>query len=284
MIEVNGLRFTYPGNASETIKGIDFQIRRGEIFGLLGPSGAGKSTIQKIVIGILKGYKGSAKIKGTELQRIRPDFYEKIGVGFELPNLYAKFTAVENLDFFRSLYSGDTENPMVLLEQVGLEKDAKTRVSDFSKGMKMRLNFCRAFVNKPDLVFLDEPTSGLDPVNAKKIKDIILKKKQEGKTIFITTHNMTVAEEICDRVAFIIDGQIKLIDSPRNLKISRGKKQLQVEYAEAGGIRQADFELAGLGSNPAFLKLLKEKEVQTMHTQEASLEDIFIQVTGRSLA
>lgn len=283
MIEVKDLHYTYPGNTSETIKGIDFKIQEGEIFGLLGPSGAGKSTIQKIVIGILKGYRGSVRVMGAELRKIRADFYEKIGVSFELPNLYAKFTAAENLDFFRSLYSGETEDPKKLLAQVDLDKDADTKVSDFSKGMKMRLNFCRAFINKPNLVFLDEPTSGLDPVNAKKIKDIILEKKAEGKTIFINTHNMNVAEEICDRVAFIIDGQIKLIDSPRNLKISRGKKLLRIEYMEKNHVKSTDFELDGLGSNQAFIGLLNGKDVQTMHTLEASLEDIFIQVTGRSL-
>jgi fluoroquinolone transport system ATP-binding protein len=157
-------------------------------------------------------------------------------------------------------------------------------VSDFSKGMKMRLNFCRALLNKPELLFLDEPTSGLDPVNAKMVKDIILRKKSEGSTVFLTTHNMNVAEDLCDRVAFIVNGSISLIDSPRRLMIDRGRKSLRVEYREKQEIRLKDFELSGIGYNEEFLELVRNKDIERMHTQEATLEDIFIEVTGRGLA
>lgn len=283
MIDVKNLHFTYPGNSDETIRGLDFSIPKGEIFGFLGPSGAGKTTTQNILIHILKRYEGSVSVLGKEVKSQSSDFYEKIGVAFEFPNFYTKFTALENLKFFRSLYSGATEDPQYLLELVGLEQDGKTRVSDFSKGMKMRLNFCRAFLNKPDIVFLDEPTSGLDPVNAKKVKDIILGKKDQGKTVFLTTHNMTVAEDVCDRVAFIVDGRIPMIDSPRDLKIQKGKRILRVEYKENSGTLREDFNLENIGTNKAFLKVLKDKAIETMHTQEATLEDIFIDVTGRSL-
>jgi len=283
MIDVKNLHFTYSGNSDETIRGLDFSIQKAEIFGFLGPSGAGKTTTQNILIHILKRYEGSVRVLGKEVKSQSSDFYEKIGVAFEFPNFYTKFTALENLKFFRSLYSGATEDPQYLLELVGLEKDGKTRVSDFSKGMKMRLNFCRAFLNKPDLVFLDEPTSGLDPVNAKKVKDIILGKKEQGKTVFLTTHNMTVAEDVCDRVAFIVDGRIPLIDSPRDLKIQKGKRILRVEYKEDSRTLKKDFNLKDIGTNKAFLKVLKDKTIETMHTQEATLEDIFIDVTGRSL-
>lgn len=284
MIHVQDLHFTYPGNSVETIKGLNFSIEKGEIFGFLGPSGAGKSTTQKIIIGILKGYQGSVQVMGKELSRTTSDYYERVGVAFELPNLYSKFTAMENLNYFRSLYAGETEDPQMLLEMVGLAEDRNTRVAEFSKGMKMRLNFCRAFLNKPEIIFLDEPTSGLDPVNARKIKEILLEKKAEGKTIFLTTHNMNVADDLCDRVAFIIDGQIKLIDSPRELKVLKGKKLLRVEYRERNGVRTQDFPLDGIGGNPAFLNLIRDKNIETMHTQEATLEDIFIEVTGRSLS
>ncbi|MCK4778272.1 MAG: ABC transporter ATP-binding protein, partial [Actinomycetia bacterium] len=196
MIEVNNLNFTYPGNNDPTVKDLNFKIKEGEIFGFLGPSGAGKSTTQKILIGILKGYSGQVSVNDTEVNIAESTFYEKIGVAFEFPNLYTKFTAIENLNFFKSLYRGETEDPMHLLEKVGLAEDANLRVSSFSKGMKMRLNFCRAFLNKPEIVFLDEPTSGLDPMNSRKIRDIILKKRDDGLTIFLTTHNMTVADEL----------------------------------------------------------------------------------------
>jgi len=284
LIQVDDLHFTYPGKGQETIKGITFSVQKGEIFGFLGPSGAGKSTVQKILIGILKGYQGNVLVLGEELKRLGPRYYEKIGVSFELPNLYHKFTALENLSFFRAFYSKDTEDPKRLLAMVGLEEHANIRAANFSKGMKMRLNFCRAFLNNPELIFLDEPTSGLDPVNAKKVKEIILQKKEEGKTIFLTTHNMGVADEICDRVAFIVDGQIRLIDSPRELKIKYGKKILQVEYREGEAIKSADFSLERIGSNKDFLHLLQSKELERIHTLEATLEDIFIQATGRSLS
>lgn len=158
------------------------------------------------------------------------------------------------------------------------------KVSDFSKGMKMRLNFCRAFLNNPKVVFLDEPTSGLDPVNSKKVKDYILKMKEQGKTIFLTTHNMNIAEELCDKVAFIVKGEIPIIDSPRELKIRYGNKRLIAEYKQGGALISKEFSLEGIGENKEFLDILKNKPLETLHTQEATLEDIFIKVTGRSLS
>ena len=283
MIEVKNLHYSYPGSSEKTIKGLDFSIEKGEIFGFLGPSGAGKSTTQKIIIGILKDYSGSVKIMVREIRSIQSNFYEGIGVSFELPNLYSKFTALENLEFFSSLYTSDTEDPISLLSMVDLENHKNRRVSDFSKGMKMRLNFCRALINKPDILFLDEPTSGLDPVNSRVIKEIIRNKRKEGKTIFLTTHDMNVADELCDRVAFIIDGKISLIDSPRKLKVERSKKTVIVEYGNNGDLSKEVFELEGIGSNKRFNTVLKEKQIATIHTQEATLEDIFIEVTGRRL-
>ena len=283
MIDVNNLTFSYPGNKDNTIKGIDFSVEPGEIFGFLGPSGAGKSTTQKILIGILKAYQGNVRVMQQEVHRVNSDYYESIGIAFEFPNFYAKLSALENLNFFRNLYQGDTEQPEELLALVGLEKDGKTRVSEFSKGMKMRLNFCRSLLNKPKLIFLDEPTSGLDPVNVKKIKEIVRAKKTEGATICITTHDMHVADSLCDRVAFIVDGKIALIDSPRELKLQHGTRSVRLEYHENASLQQADFDLQGLGENPRFQELLRTKVIETIHTQEATLEDIFIQSTGRSL-
>lgn len=284
MIVVDNLTFSYPKSGKKTLEGLNFQVSKGEIFGFLGPSGAGKSTTQKILIGILTGYEGSAKVMGKELRKWNKDFYERIGVSFELPNVYGKLTALENLKFIKSFYNGKTEDPKKLLKLVGLEDKANLKVSQFSKGMKMRLNFARSLLNNPDLIFLDEPTSGLDPVNAKNIKDIILSKKQEGKTIFLTTHNMTVADELCDQVAFIVDGSIKLIDNPKDLKVLHGRRSIRVEYSEKNVTAAMDFGLDRLGFNESFIKLLQEKNIRTIHTQEASLEDIFIETTGRRLA
>ncbi|MEF3312074.1 ABC transporter ATP-binding protein [Paenibacillus sp. GYB004] len=283
MIEVQQLQFWYPGVKEPALKGLDFSIREGEIFGFLGPSGAGKSTIQKILIGVLKPYAGSVRVIGKELREVRNDYYENIGVAFEFPNFYARFTAIENLNLFRSLYSGETEDPKNLLAMLGLEPYAHRKVADYSKGMKMRLNMCRALLNKPGLLFLDEPTSGLDPVNAKSLKELILRKKREGTTILLTTHNMSAAEELCDRVAFIVDGDIRLIDSPRELKVRQGRKEVQIEYKEDSSLKRASFDLRTIGNDPAFIRLLRSGTIETMHTQEASLEDIFVNITGRCL-
>lgn len=284
MIEVKDLTFTYSGGKKEATRNISFEVKPGEIFGFLGPSGAGKSTTQKILTGQLTGYKGHVSVMGKDVRTWKSGYYEKIGVSFEIPNHYLKLTAMENLNYFRSLYSGETEDPLELLKLVGLESDANNRVSQFSKGMKVRLGFVRALLNKPDLLFLDEPTSGLDPVNSRIIRDIILKKKAEGKTIFLTTHNMALADEICDRVAFIVDGEIKLIDSPRQLKLQHGRRVVRIEYSENSHVETREFSLKDLAGNAEFMSVLRSKEVQTIHTEEATLEDIFIRATGRSLA
>lgn len=283
MIQVKQLRFTYPGATKSTLHGLDFSIGGGEVFGFLGPSGAGKSTTQKILIGALKQYDGTVTVMGKEIRDIGPDYYEQIGVAFEFPNFYNKFTALENLQLFKSLYAGCTEDPMSLLKKVGLGEAAHLKVSQLSKGMKMRLNFCRSLLHNPSILFLDEPTSGLDPVNAKIMKDLILEKKAAGTTILITTHHMLAAEELCDRVAFIVDGQIKLIDTPRELKLKQGQRRIRVEYLKGQEKAAEEFAIEGIGENERFLHLIRQYPVETMHSLEATLEQIFIDVTGRTL-
>jgi fluoroquinolone transport system ATP-binding protein len=283
LIEVRNLSFTYKNGNSRAVNDISFDIEKGEIFGFLGPSGAGKSTTQKILIRILTGYRGQVAVMGKSLDSWGGDFFEHTGVCFELPNHYQKLTARENLVFFRSLYAAETEEPGRLLEMVGLSQDADKPVSQFSKGMQMRLNFARSLLNRPELIFLDEPTTGMDPVNARKIKNMIRQLKSEGRTIFLTTHNMSVADELCDRVAFIIDGEITLVNSPRQLKIDHGQRRVKVEYHLNSHTESIEFPLEGLERNREFFNLLRSRQVETIHTQEATLEDIFIRVTGRSL-
>lgn len=284
MLDVRDLTFTYPGSDKPAIGGISFGVEAGEIFVFLGPSGAGKSTTQKILIGLLRDYQGDVRVMGKDLSAWGPEYYEHIGVSFELPNHYQKLTALENLDFFRSLYSGQGEDPMKLLEMVGLAGDADTPVSRFSKGMQMRLTFVRALLHGPDLLFLDEPTAGLEPANARKLKNIILGLKEEGRTIFLTTHDMSVAEQLCDRVAFIVDGRIALLDSPRDLKVSHGERRVRVEYGEDGRTARREFPLDGLGDDEQFLALLRRERIETIHTGEATLEDVFVETTGKALA
>jgi len=285
MIKIKDLCFTYPNSNSSTLQGLSFEVAQGEIFGFLGPSGAGKSTTQNILIGLLKKYQGNIQIMGRELHDWGHDFYENIGVSFELPNHYLKLTALENLVHFQSLYSGDCEDPREVLEWVGLQHDAEKRVSEFSKGMKIRLNVARSLLNKPKILFLDEPTSGLDPVNARKIRDLIFERRAQGATIFVTTHNMMLAEELCDRVAFITKGEINTIDSPTALKQKYGKRSLQLNYRDSEGSKQLEeFSLEHLGDNQEFIQLIKAAQsIETIHSQEASLDDIFIEVTGEEL-
>jgi fluoroquinolone transport system ATP-binding protein len=283
MITVSELTYTYAKSQHPAISGLSFSVQPGEIFGFLGPSGAGKSTTQKILIGLLKDYQGSVTVFNKNLKSWGSDYYERIGVAFEVPNLFLKLTALENLSYFGSLYSHPAKNLRDMLALVGLEEDGNTPVSQYSKGMKNRLNVVRALLHSPELLFLDEPTSGMDPVNARKVKDQIFAQRQAGKTVFLATHNMNIAEELCDRVAFIVDGRIELIDTPRELKLRYGQRRVMVEYGVNSHTQRQEFSLEKLGSNPDFLNLLQREDVQTIHTQEASLEDIFIEVTGREL-
>ena len=286
MIEVADLNFTYAGADSPAIKNIDFRVDDGEIFGFLGPSGAGKSTTQKLLIGLLRDYSGQLSVFDRDLHEWGPDYYERVGVSFEQPNHYLKLTALENLSYFASLFGGETEQPLRLLDAVGLAEHKDMRVGQFSKGMRNRLNFARSLINRPELLFLDEPTAGLDPVNAQRIRDVIARVRRDGATVFLTTHDMVTADELCDRVAFIVDGRIPLIDSPRELKLRHGSRAVRIEYTTPDRLDQRkneDFELDGLADNPAFLALLRSARVQTIHTQEATLADVFIELTGSPL-
>jgi len=263
---------------------MDFSVARGEIFGFLGPSGAGKSTTQKLLIGLLRGHGGEAAVWGKDPLAWGPDYYQRVGVSFELPNHYQKLTGLENLRFFASLYDVDTLDPMELLDAVGLADDANTRVGKYSKGMQMRLTFARSLINDPELLFLDEPTSGLDPVNARKVKNIVLDLKARGRTIFLTTHDMSTADELCDRVAFVVDGEIVALNTPAELKIARSQRVVRVEYRGINGaLEKAEFGMDGLADDAGFHTVLRDNQVETIHSREASLDDVFVEVTGRRL-
>lgn len=281
MIDVENLIFQYPNNDTPTLKGLNFNIEKGEVFGFLGPSGAGKSTAQKVLYKVYNNYKGSVKIDGKDLSSWDNSYFEKIGVGFELPNHYLKLTGKENLDLFASFYrTKPKKTTEELLKMVDLEDAIDQPVEAYSKGMKMRLNFIRAIQHDPDIIFFDEPTSGLDPVNAHKIKQHILDLKAAGKTIFITTHSMETADEICDRVSFIVDGKLQVTDTPKNLKLKHGREAVNVELYNGSSV---EFPLVNLGTNPDFLSFIKEDQIKRIHTQEATLEEVFIKITGKSL-
>ncbi len=139
-------------------------------------------------------------------------------------------------------------------------------------------------MHDPDILFLDEPTSGLDPVNARILKDIILDQKAKGKTIFITTHNMHDADELCDRISFIVDGELMITETPKKLKLKHGKPKVRVEYSENGrAAKVEEFPIANLGKDSRFLEIVKNCEVISIHSQEASLDEVFIKITGKNL-
>ena len=280
MISVKDLRFSYTKKAF--IENISFDVKPGEIFGFLGPSGAGKSTLQKILTGLLTSYKGMVIVDDKEVKNHDNSFYENIGVDFEFPSLYEKLTAYENLKYFSSLYKRHRDID-TLLSSVGLLSDANKKVSDFSKGMKSRLNFIKALLHDPAILFLDEPTSGLDPSNARLMKDIISAEKAKGKTIILTTHNMFDATELCDRVAFILDGKLKALDTPHNLIMSKGATKIKYTYIKNGKEEKSEISLRKTSQDAILMDLIKTNKLLSIHSSEPTLNDIFVELTGRQL-
>ena len=213
-----------------------------------------------------------------------PGYYRRIGVAFEAPNHYLKLTALENLRLFAGLHGGSTEAPETLLRRVGLHEDGDKLVSEFSKGMRGRLTLARALLHRPELIFLDEPTAGLDPVSARLIRQLIRDVRKAGATIFLTTHDMVTADELCDRVAFLVDGAIAALDAPRSLRIAHGRRLVRLEVMRDGTRATREFALENLADDRNFLAELRTGGIETIHTLETTLEDVFVQVTGRTLA
>lgn len=284
MIKVEGLYHSYSNDENYAVRNVSFEIPQGEIFGFLGPSGAGKSTTQGVLTGLLPLQKGNVTVAGYDAKSISRKMFNKIGMSFEQSNVYSKMTAKENLEFYRKLFDVETREPEELLQLVGLDGKANVRAGEFSKGMKHRLTFARSMINNPELWFLDEPTTGLDPAIAADIKDIIRAQNDKGVTIFLTTHNMFIADELCDRVAFIVDGVIKLIDSPKNLKLAYGEQLVEVEYQRNGELVKDTFSTVLDEDKARLQKVIGSNHIQSMHTKEATLEEIFIKVTGRGLS
>jgi len=282
MISVQDVSFSY--TRKPFLRDVSFSVGKGEIFGFLGPSGAGKSTLQKILTGVLGGYRGAVTVGGLDARRPRGDFYENIGVDFEFPSLYGKLTARENLEFFGSLYRKKAVPALDLLAMVGLEGEADKKVAAFSKGMKSRLNFVKALGHQPGILFLDEPTSGLDPANARIMKGIIRRERDKGRAIILTTHNMHDAAELCDRVAFIVDGTVRALDTPQNLVLSRGDTRIRYTWKDgSGGAESGETVSSDTAADTRLLSLLAENRITSIHSGEPTLEDIFVEITGRGL-
>ena len=282
MIEVKDLTFSY-GKDKQALHGLNFIVEDGEIFGFLGPNGSGKSTTQKILTGILKGHGGMVSLFGKDINSLNiQDFFQKIGVLFEFPYLYANLSALDNLHYFSSFYPKEQlRDAEELLDELEFKRDfIKKPVSSYSKGMRQRVSMARALISNPKLLFLDEPTSGLDPTGAVLFRRIIESERQKGTTVFVTTHNMLDADLLCDRVAFISDGNIVALDTPRNLKEQNSNQNIVIDYLYQGRREEQTIEALELKAGIPFAY----DELISVHSQEPTLEDIFIQYAGRRLS
>lgn len=282
MIEVQNLTFSY-GKDRQALQGLSFTVEDGEIFGFLGPNGSGKSTTQKILTGILKGHGGKVSLFGQDISAARGrEFYRKIGVLFEFPYLYANLSALDNLNYFASFYPKEQRRDVgELLDMLEFKSDFLNKpVSSYSKGMRQRVSMARALVGGPRLLFLDEPTSGLDPSGAVLFRKIIQQERKKGTTVFVTTHNMVDADLLCDRVAFIADGNLAALDTPGNLKEKNSSHRVVIDYLYQGQRETKTMETRSLETGIPFA----HDEIVSIHSQEPTLEDMFLQYTGRGLS
>lgn len=282
MIEVKNLTFSYSKD-KQALRGLNFTVEDGEIFGFLGPNGSGKSTTQKILTGILKGHGGKAALFGQDISDVHGrEFFQKIGVLFEFPYLYANLSAIDNLNYFASFYPKEQRRDVEeLLDTLAFKPDfLKKPVSSYSKGMRQRVSMARALVSNPRLLFLDEPTSGLDPAGAVLFRKIIEQERKKGTTVFVTTHNMVDAGLLCDRVAFISNGNLMALDTPKRLKEKNCSHRVMIDYLYQGQRETKTIEARSLEAGIPFA----HDEIISIHSQEPTLEDMFIQYTGRGLS
>ncbi len=284
MIRANDLRRSFGG--TEAVAGITFSVERGEIFGLLGPNGAGKTTTIRMLTGQIDPTGGSAVVAGCDVVKERQRLKERIGVVFEEQNLYERLTARQNLAFSCWIYGLPKKRADEVLELVHLRDRADEPVRAFSNGMKQRLMIARALLHRPAVLFLDEPTRGLDPIAAREVRAAIEQQAQEGMTILLTTHLLEEADQMCRRVAFIVRGRIVANDTPRNLKLAHGRRALVVTVGDgagasaSGALRDITLGMDDPADQATLEHLLAGGTVRAMHSQEATLEDVFVEIAG----
>ncbi len=277
-IEAIGLARYFDG--VKAVDGVSFSVQEGEIFGLLGPNGAGKTTTVRLLSGQLRPSAGTARVAGFDVVNERHKVKSFINVVFEQQNLYERLSGRENLAFQARLYGVPLRRVDEVLELVGLSKRADERVRNYSNGMKQRLLIARALLNRPRVLFLDEPTKGLDPHIARSIRKLIAELSREGITIFLTTHYMEEAEQLCHRVAFINEGRIVALDKPQTLKVSYGNRKVRALLKDG---REVEFSLDDPAEGRRLGELASRGEILTLHSQEATLEEVFVRLTGRGL-
>jgi ABC-2 type transport system ATP-binding protein len=275
---------TYHYGSLVAVDRISFEVGAGEILGFLGPNGAGKTTTVKVLTGQLRPQEGHAILLGCDIVKETQAVRAQIGVCFEQTNLYEQMSALDNLLLFAELFGVKGFDGYALLKRVGLAGREKDKVSGYSKGMKQRLMVARSLVNTPKIIFMDEPTAGLDPVSSEAIGNIILEERDRGATVFLTTHDMWEADKLCHRVAFMDNGKIAALDTPHNLKQRYGKRSLVAEVAAGAGLEKRKINMDTADTARAVEELFEREKVVTIHSEEATLEDIFIKVTGRRLS
>lgn len=262
------------------LRGVDFHVQKGEIFGFLGPSGSGKTTMVKILTSQLQHTSGSVHVFGKDVSQLRDSSQMKrIGILTDNSGLYDRLTVHDNLELFCKLYHVDVKRIDEVLEEVNLIQDKKTVVKKLSKGMKQRVTLVRALLHKPELLFLDEPTSALDPANKQQIHASLRKLNESGTTIFLSTHDMQEAESLCQRIAFLHEGKIVELDNPHNLRVKYGDSTISLVLRNGSRIQIQQNEAAA----QSLAQYITNGELMSIHSNEPTLGDIFIQLTGRSL-
>lgn len=264
----------------EAVKHLSFSVSKGEIFGFLGPSGAGKTTTINMMIGRSKVSKGSLNILNHTTNELNHShFKQRIGVMSDHSTLYHRLTVYENLKLYADIYQVSSERINETLGLVGLTKQKKKRVSKLSSGMKQRVLLARAIIHEPTLLFLDEPTANLDPTTSKMIHQRLTEMNDKGTTIFITTHDMEEATTLCDRVAFLVNGEIKLIGNPNQLRFQYAKPELNIITTQEEQLTLPQNETTG-----EYIKtLLTQQQLKYIASDLPSLGDIFLNITGEEL-
>ncbi|MBP3608837.1 MAG: ABC transporter ATP-binding protein [Lachnospiraceae bacterium] len=278
-ITISGITMTF--GEKQVLNHIDLSIRQGEIFGLLGPSGAGKTTLIKILTGQQKADAGYSAINGICSDQLKGSDYRQFGIMMDNFGVYERFSCFDNLKIFAKIYHIGNEEIYKTLEQVGLKDAAKTPASRLSKGMKSRLRLARVFLINPSVLFLDEPTSGLDPATAEEIQNLIFNERRKGKTIFLTTHNMTEAAKLCDHVALLHEGSIVEYGEPEEIcRRYNHQKRLKLHLMNGTDVELPHTNETGLRLAEYFSKGL----VETIHSTEPNLETVFMELTGKGLS
>lgn len=265
-------------SGKNVLLGIDFEIGRGEIFGLLGPSGAGKTTLIKILTGQLTFDNGEVVVFDKKVESLSGEDKKNIGIMMDQFGVYERLSSIDNLKIFADIYGVPHKKIKSTLEEVGLGDAGGKPASALSKGMRARLSLARVFMHSPKLIFLDEPTSGLDPQTMRQIHKIIFEKKKEGCTIFLTTHNMEEAYKLCDRVALLNEGEIVEEGAPKEICRKYNHQKTIKLHLSSGEDIVLPHESQ---SAETISRLLTGGNIETIHSSEPTLETVFLELTGR---